>query len=81
MAFHRLGQLEGGGRIVGWSVRHGRHPDQRGPVCSAMRRENDDAGAVLDAFLATGPVFVVPKVGVGDDQSGLRIGQRHERSA
>jgi hypothetical protein len=62
-------------RICRLSMRHGNNGHER-PARSRLTGQDDDAGAVLEAFLLAAAVLARPQIGIGDDKTWVRSWER-----
>ena len=63
--------------ILRFDVCDGYDGDRCATIRQAAHGRHDNARSVFRALGSAGEMFLTPKICVGDDQTGLRFGNRH----
>src|SRR6267154_6330047 len=67
--FDGLRNFDRGSRVVGHAAGDRQNSHDRGAVACALRRKHDHARTILAPFLLPAPMFVVPQIGIGNDEA------------
>ncbi len=69
--------LDPSGGISGRAMRHRQHRDQRLAIRFTLDRERNDARAIFAPLVQSASRFVIPHVGVGNDEARFGRGNRY----